>query len=51
MVFEGQQQEVLAELVKSKQTVSKFEEFVPSLREYLPVALRTLSGWWTKRFH
>ena len=34
LVFEGQRQEVLAELAKTKQTVSKFEEFVPSLREY-----------------
>ena len=34
LVFEGQRQEVLAELAKTKQTVNKFEEFVPSLREY-----------------
>ena len=34
LVFEGQRQEMLAELPRIKQKVSQFEDFVPSLREY-----------------
>ena len=34
MVLEGQRQEMLAELARVEQTLSKFEDFVQSLREY-----------------
>lgn len=34
LAFERQAQEVLAELERIKQTVSKFEDFVTSLRAY-----------------
>ena len=34
LVSEGQQQEVLVKLAKTKQMVRKFEDVVPSLREY-----------------
>ena len=34
LVFQGQRQEILAELARNIQTVSQFEDFVPILREY-----------------